>query len=877
MIKEKGIMEKALQKIKPKHFWIVAFLFGGLSMFFMLTYSQMLTSGKYVIIGGDAWDIYISNIRMLIRNLKEGGNVWYSFQTSMGYNTALTVAFELMSPFNVLFFIFAKADPNVILAIIIIGKVGTAAAAFQLFSRKVLGNEHISSVIFAVFYAMCAFTVEYCIANFMWLDGIYMLPVVAWATYVAVKKNKYLFLTLSYAYIFIVQFYMGYLLAGFSLLYFILLLCTQKKEERATKTIFAIAKYVLSALTAIALSAFLWVPVVTFLLNHTVSDSTQFTSPGINPLEVINNLFWGEFQDYHTYPYIYCGLPALLLMPFFFFNRKIAIREKILYGVLLLFFVLGCMVLPVYKLLHGFDAPDMWNFRFAFIISFLICAMACRQSEYAEEVKNKSFFIYVLGLVALYVLQLFLQPRKIGWVARNSLLGLLINFLAIAAWFGMTRLLYHVKEKKLTVILGLLMITVVEVVTNGCVRTFDPVWKQGLTKEDYYYTWEKENHRNLAQIEKNNASMAKDSFYRLCIYGDAIYNSDAYYGYNGVSDFNSAENENLREFMGNMGFYTTTRRTSGTGLTPPMEMLLSVKNTSRLYIDVSMMGIEPDLKVYENEYYLPLGFMINDEAAGNLEYTSNVFENQNMLMKALSGVDGVYEEIPSENVLQESTGVWYSEDDKAFYFTEDEGSETSFLIGGIEDPTYVQIDSLNTPDSASGLSYGVFMNQLNSLDYNLSVPIAAQMPQFEDNHKIFVNASDSFSGIYRVNGLYFYSLSSERLSEAHDVLSKECMSLTELRNGKVKGRIKTSGEKTLMFTSIPYTDGWTLTVDGSEQKIEPVLNGTFCGIRLPQAGNHEVEMVYHCPGAAMGGWISLGGAVLLGALILMEKRKTKNK
>jgi uncharacterized membrane protein YfhO len=862
-------MEKALQRIKPKYFWIVAFLLGGLSMFFMLTYSQMLTSGKYVIIGGDAWDIYISNIRMLIRTIKDGGNIWYSFATSMGYNTSLTVAFELMSPFNILFVLFDKADPNVILAIIIIGKVGTAAAAFQLFSRKVLGNEKISSVIFAVFYAMCAFTVEYCIANFMWLDGIYMLPIVAWATYVAVKKNKYIFLTLSYAYIFIVQFYMGYLLAGFSLIYFILLLCTQKKEERPTKTIFAIARYVLSALTAIALSAFLWVPVVTFLVNHTVSDSTQFTSIGVNPLEVLNNLFWGEFQDYHTYPYIYCGLPALILLPFFFFNRKIAVREKTLYGILFLFFVLGCMVLPIYKLLHGFDAPDMWNFRFSFIISFLICAMACKQSEYLEEVKNKHFFFFALGLMALYVLEMFLQPRKIGWVARNTQIGLLINFLAIAAWFGMTRLFYHVKDKKLTVVLGLIMMTIVEVVTNGCVRTFDSVWKQGLTKEDYYYCWEEENGRNLAEIAKANAGMDENDFYRLCIFGDAVYNSDAYFGYNGVSDFNSAENESLREFMGNMGFYTTTRRTSGTGLTPPMEMLLSVKDTSRLYIDISMMGIEPDTKVYENEYYLPLGFMVNDEAAKDLTYTSNVFENQNNLINALSGVDGVYEEIPAENITQESTGIWYSEEDTTFYITEDEGMETSFLVSGTLDPTYVQIDASVLDGSVSGLSYGVFMNQLSSLDYNLSVPFAAEMAQFDYNHKIILGATEEFGGC-RVNGVYIYKLSSEKMGEAHEALAGETMLIDELKNGHVKGVIKTSGEKTLMFTSIPYTDGWSLTVDDEEQEIEPVINGTFCGIRIPEAGVHEIELTYHCPGGLLGGYISFTGIFMLSLVIILE-------
>ena len=860
-------MEKAIQKIKPKHYWIIASLLGGLSMFLMLTYSQMLTSGKYVVIGGDAWDIYISNIRMLIRTLKEGGNIWYSFATSLGYNTSLTVAFELMSPFNILFFVFSEADPNVILAIIIIAKVATAAGAFQLFSRNVLGNEKVSSVIFAVFYAMCAFTVEYCIANFMWLDGIYMLPIVAWATFVAAKKNKYIFLTISYAYIFIVQFYMGYLLAGFSLFYFILLLWIQKKDERVTNPFISFLKYILSAVTAIALSAFLWVPVVTFLMNHMVSDSTQFTVIGVNPLEIMNNLFWGEFQDYHTYPYIYCGLPTIMLLPFYFFNRKIEVKEKLIYGVLLLFFVLGCMVLPIYKLLHGFDAPDMWNFRFSFIISFLLCAVACRQSTFIEGTKKKWVILYCLALIVIYCVEQKLQPLSLGENAKNSSLGLIINAAFVFLW----ALLFVGRLKALksntTFVLLMLMLVIAETVTNACVRTYDPVWKQGLTKEDYYYSWENENKRNLAEIKKTNETLKSQSFYRVCVFGDAIYNSDAYFGYYGISDFNSAENENVREFLRNMGFYTSTRRTSGTGLTPPMAMLLSVKDTSRLYIDVAMMGIEPDIKVYDNEYYLPLGFMVNDEATEKIAYSTNVFENQNMLMDALSGEEGVYDIVPWNKIVQEDMGLWYSEEDKAFFLTGDEGLETSFVISGIDDLVFVQIDSLG---SRKGLRYGVFMNQVSNLDNNLSIPIAAEMPHSGDNHKIVISASDSFGGDYTINDLYFYRLSAEKLNKVFNNLSKETLELEEMENGKIRGRVRTSGEKTLMFTSIPYTDGWKLMVDGKEQEIEPVLNGTFCGIRIPEAGNHEIEMIYHCPGALQGRYISIMGVFLLSIVIIIE-------
>ena len=865
------MIEKIKSKVTPKHYWLIAAALGALSMFLMLTYSQVLTTGKYVLLGGDAWEIYIANIRMLIRNITHGETLWYSFTTSMGYNTALTVAFELMSPFNILFLIFQWVDPNIILAIIIISKVGLAAGAFQLFSSKVLNNNAAFSIVFSIFYSMCAFSVEYCIANFMWLDGIYMLPIVAWATYVAVKKNKYLFLTLSYTYIFIVQFYMGYLLAGFSLILFFLLLFMQKKDERNTTIGSAIGKYILTAVLSVAMSAFLWVPVLTFLIHHTVSDSSQFIALSVSPFDLINNLFWGEFQDYHTYPYIYCGLPCLLLLPFYFTNKKIAAKERVIGGVLLVFFMLGCMILPIYKLFHAFDAPDMWNYRFSFIISFLLCAIAVRQSMYLSDI-NKNMLLGICAiLLLLYCVEQRLQPMEIGWVARNSNNGLIINCVFVTLWIVLSFALLRTKKRRFEILLLMLLVTVAETVTNGCVRTYDSNWKQGLTKEDYYYTWENEVNRNLDEINSQNASEDLQGFYRICMYGDAIHNSDAYFGYNGITDFNSAENESLRYFMHNMGFYTTTRRTGGTGLTKPMEMLLSVKNTARLYIDMAMLGVNTDVKVYENPYYLPLAYMVNSEVADDFDYSGNVFENQNELFRRLAGVEGIYERVPDNMIEEKETGLMFSKEDKAFYATVPSGGELIFLVSGIENEVYLEVESVNGGGDVSGLEWGTIMNQANGLDSKVSVPFAAQAVGAGENHMFTLRTDDSFGGVYQTNGLHFYSLNEEKLEEAYKYLSSGIMKVEDVKEGYIKGRVSASGEKNVLFTSIPYTDGWSVRLNGYNWEITPVCNGAFCAVILPGEGEYEIEMKYTCPGAARGLWITIAGIALFVATTLSQR------
>ena len=49
----------------------------------------------------------------------------------------------------------------------------------------------------------------------------------------------------------------------------------------------------------------------------------------------------------------------------------------------------------------------------------------------------------------------------------------------------------------------------------------------------------------------------------------------------------------------------------------------------------------------------------------------------------------------------------------------------------------------------------------------------------------------------------------------------------------------TAGEDEILFTTIPYEPGWSITVDG--EKVEPVkLVGSLIGINVP-AGTHTVN------------------------------------
>ena len=77
---------------------------------------------------------------------------------------------------------------------------------------------------------------------------------------------------------------------------------------------------------------------------------------------------------------------------------------------------------------------------------------------------------------------------------------------------------------------------------------------------------------------------------------------------------------------------------------------------------------------------------------------------------------------------------------------------------------------------------------------------------------------------------------------------------------RVTGNL-TTDQTSVMTTSIPYSTGWQLKVDGRKTNTQRVNDG-FVGARLP-AGVHHIQLTYHTPGFILGSWLSAVGLVSL--------------
>ncbi|HPF29632.1 MAG TPA: YfhO family protein [Lachnospiraceae bacterium] len=122
---------------------------------------------------------------------------------------------------------------------------------------------------------------------------------------------------------------------------------------------------------------------------------------------------------------------------------------------------------------------------------------------------------------------------------------------------------------------------------------------------------------------------------------------------------------------------------------------------------------------------------------------------------------------------------------------------------------------------------------------------------------------------------YFYQDNPELLQAAYDCLKDAQMQITAMEDDEIVANVTATQQKPLLFTSIPYEQGWHVYVDGSEVQIQPTIQQAFISVML-SPGAHEVRFVFKTPGA-MGGWcLTLVGLISLGICIGIDLGGKKN-
>ncbi len=864
-----------------RNLWFfVAFLVPFALMYGCFAHAKVAPFGDEQILVTDLWHQYYPFLVDFQDKLQGGGSLLWTWRSGGGTNYLALMAYYLASPLNFLSVFVPSEYLREFLAVITSAKVGFAGLFFAQFLRITFKKRDISVAAFAIMYALCSFIMGY-YWNVIWLDTVALLPLVAAGTIAVLKEGKFRLYVISLALSVLANYYIGLFVCFFvvilSITYCII-------EFKGIKNLFLnFFKMVGFSALSLAITAILTLPTAIALTSTHSSDNTFPKAFAINIGdtadfkgvmqalgEVISNS--GAFiapTSKEGLPNIYCGVVALVLGLLFFTCNKIKIRERIAGGVTLLFFMLSFIIRQLDYIWHGFHFPNMLPYRFSFLFSFVLIVMAYRVFMHVDSVKLLHVMITALLLCGVIVLIKQYNETKV-------VMGTVCIAVLVLAWMLLSALKVVPKE---AVALALFIICLAE----GACSAYIGVKTVGTTTTTSYPLGTiatRETVQYLDNLEYNN-----EDIFRTEVTKYHTLNDNALIGVNGISMFSSVANADVTAYMEKFGLcgWVASNRYTYQENSPFSNMMLNVKyliSPYGYYLDKDhneFVHEEGNVKLLKNKYYIPQGFMVNEDILDfNVNMASqNPFDNQNEIFRLATGLDGnLYEALDVVSQGHTSSDV--------FPMSKNGYGSYSFELTDSSQSPHVKFN-YTAPYDGTALAYfqcgegencDLRVNDNNVVSNYVKRPYIMNMGNVKEGDKlsIYSDLKDVTVGSAHV---YCCMLNEDLYMQAYEKFSQSALECTKSTDTLIEGTINAK-EDGLFYTSISFDKGWKAYVDGEEVEITPVCDA-LVAFRL-SAGQHDIRLKYCPQGFPLGVTVTFVSiALFVGIIFLSSKLKSRKK
>ena len=107
-------------------------------------------------------------------------------------------------------------------------------------------------------------------------------------------------------------------------------------------------------------------------------------------------------------------------------------------------------------------------------------------------------------------------------------------------------------------------------------------------------------------------------------------------------------------------------------------------------------------------------------------------------------------------------------------------------------------------------------------------------------------------------------------------LKQHPMNQVKFASNYIEGTAKTEGNE-LLVLSLPYSEGWSVQIDGKEANLLNV-NTMWTGVYLIEQGVHKITLHYRTPGLILGAAISSTTLAFVSIILIFNRiRKRGNK
>ncbi|MBE6703160.1 MAG: hypothetical protein E7585_07105 [Ruminococcaceae bacterium] len=795
----------------------------------------------------------------------------YSFSRALGGEFLGIFAYYLASPFSFLVLLFPKLKITAAIVLILLLKTGSAGATFCFYLRgRIRRLPKALTVALSVAYALSGFAIAYQ-SNLMWMDALILLPLVVFGLERLIDRKGFLFYTVALALTFITNYYMGYMVALFCVLYF--LYYTFSKEKIKRRELFRNATFfaLFSVLSAF-IAAFILLPAA-YSLTFGKSDFATPTARSfllVTLPELLKKLLPATYDTVMSdgAPFLYCGLFALLLLPLFFMSKHFSKRRKIAEALFLLILLLSMIFEPLDRVWHGFSAPNGLPCRYAFLFVFLLLRIAAFTLRAPRERQKKrvvaplaiSCGILLTGIILLKVLDPLLKPSP------AFLPVALIALIATAVF-----LLLYLLQKNTFRWTGLFL-SIAIIAEIGC----NAIYSLHALHDDVTFTKQTTFDRESLALHSaaERLSALDNGFWRAESTNHLKSNDNLLAGLRGLSGSTSTLHTASINFLSQIGLPSRWHRSLYCSVNPLTDALLGVRY---LLSDAEIAFYTPlfeenGLRAFENPDALSLVYGVANTA---FLPTVNPAINCNRWLSALCGTEtNAFLPLPEGSTLMGGCSAYTSADNTLVYLpkTADSTAFVTFTTTAV-----CAGDLFFTLPAPMTAPVQLYINeQYRGIHFDTSCSYMIYLGHFQAGEEVSVRMimADHNRPIQIYKGEnHFYLYHKAAASNALLTLSATQMRIADTSTDThITGTLTTTASNQNMLFTVPTDRNWRVFIDGERIPTQEAF-GALLSFTVATPGEHRVELRYVSPQLLIGSVISTLGVALLSGVCYLERKK----
>lgn len=787
----------------------------------------------------------------------------YSWAGGLGTSYLPLYAYYLASPLNIISVIFPKQHLPELVLVLTLLKIGMAGAFFAYYLKSIHKEQGLMTVAFALLYSLSSYVLVFS-WNIMWMDAIYLLPLIMLGLVRLIRDNRGLLFCITLAIALFSNFYMAIFICIFIALYFPVCLFSNQNIKKPSILIKRTLKFTGYSIMAAGLSAVLLLPTY-FALKLSSAADDIFPNKLTNYFDLFDYItrhFTATLPSVREgMPNLYSGIIVLILIPVYFMSRSVRLKEKLWNIALLLILIVSFNTNILNFIWHGFHFPNQIPYRFSFVYIFLVLSLSYRGFKSLNEFTGKQLGAICIAVLGLVVLSQKFDDLSMDYVTLYVSIAFIIIY---AAALTADR---HMTIKPSFKLLFLVIVITVEVLTNTLITTHKIDFLEGYSNRDGY-----SDGKVVMQLrEQIEAIKAKDkSFYRMEILPPKTTNDPYLYNYRGLSLFSSTSPLLPVRMMKNLGYHSNSINSyKYEGSTPILDSLFGIKYLIFRSVDLKesiyeQIAAVDKIKVFENKFVIPLGFMAKKELENYRSFSSNPFDAQNELVENICGVDKIM--VPIEQIQGTNSNLTFSSSGTKFF---------SFKRSNKDIDSIARVKFKVTKDQQVYLYYRAPSNTKGTG----SITVEGKKIDFNPKHTSLVNIGFCKSGAsleLQINfektsaesgsfELYSSGIDRQAFENAMTLIQKSSLTIDSYTDTRVLGHVdaKDSG---FMAMSIPYDKGWHVKVDDKEIKTSAIDN-CLLGFSLPE-GRHRIELWFVPDKYIIGLMITLAFMMVLLAIVI---------